>query len=334
MTAAPLLEVSGLRTEIVTARGAIRPVADVSFTLGQQETVCLVGESGSGKSLLSRSLMGVLPDGASVVAGTIRLEGEQITGARGPAARALRGGRLAFVPQDPMTAFDPLYRVGDQIIEALLAHEDIAWEAAAGRMLASLGDVGMPDPMRVARSLPGQLSGGMNQRALIAMALVTRPRVLLADEPTTALDSTVQAQVLELLKRLQDERGLAILLVTHDMGVAAAIADRILVMYGGRIVEDGATAAVFAEPRHPYTHGLIESSRASLAADRSYHWIAGAPPDLHAMPAGCAFAARCPHAREACRAELPPMRALGRTRSACVLTDAERPWLQRKETVS
>jgi peptide/nickel transport system ATP-binding protein len=224
--------------------------------------------------------------------------------------------------------------VGDQIIEGLLSHEDIGWNAAADRMLAALGDVGLPDPMRAARSLPGQLSGGMNQRALIAMALVTGPLVLIADEPTTALDSTVQAQVLELLKRIQTERGLAVLLVTHDMGVAATVADRILVMYGGRIVEDGATAAVFAEPRHPYTHGLIESSRASLAADRSYHWIAGAPPDLQAMPPGCAFAPRCPHAREECSAAVPPMRALGPTRSACVLSDDERPWLHSKETVS
>jgi oligopeptide/dipeptide ABC transporter ATP-binding protein len=174
----------------------------------------------------------------------------------------------------------------------------------------------------------------MNQRALIAMALVTGPLVLIADEPTTALDSTVQAQVLELLRRLQAERGLAVLLVTHDMGVAATIADRILVMYAGRIVEDGATAAVFAEPRHPYTHGLIESSRASLAADRSYHWIAGAPPDLHALPRGCSFAPRCPHVRDACREHVPPMRRLGRTTCACVLSDDERPWLHEKETVS
>jgi oligopeptide/dipeptide ABC transporter ATP-binding protein len=329
----PLLEVSGLRTEIDTDRGAIRPVHDVSFTLSQGETVCLVGESGSGKSLLARSLMGVLPERASVVAGTIHLGGEEITRLRGSTARKLRGGRLAFVPQEPMTAFDPLYRVGDQTIEALLAHEGISWDDAANRMLAALGDVGLPDPMRAARSLPGQLSGGMNQRALIAMALVTGPMVLIADEPTTALDSTVQAQVLELLKRLQVERGLGVLLVTHDMGVAATMADRILVMYGGRIVEDGATAAVFAEPRHPYTHGLIESSRASLAADRSYHWIAGAPPDLHAMPPGCAFAPRCPHARDACTEAVPVMRSIGRTAYACVLSDEERPWLNEKETV-
>jgi oligopeptide/dipeptide ABC transporter ATP-binding protein len=327
VTAQALLDVAGLRTEITTPRGVVTPVRDVSLTLARGETVCLVGESGSGKSMLGRSLMRVLPAGARVAAGTVTLEGADVTSMGEAGMRALRGGRIAFVPQDPMTAFDPLYRVGDQIIEGILAHRNISWSAARDRMLEVLVDVGLPDPMRVARSLPSQLSGGMNQRALIAMALAADPVLLIADEPTTALDMTVQSQVLELLARIQAERGLGVLLVTHDMGVAATLADRILVMYAGRIVEEGSARAVFAEPRHPYTQGLIASARASVALDRRYHWIGGAPPDLYDVPPGCPFAPRCDYAREACVAAVPELRPLGATRAACVLSDAERPWL-------
>jgi oligopeptide/dipeptide ABC transporter ATP-binding protein len=322
-----LLEVDALRTEIDTPRGVITPVCDVSLTLARGETICLVGESGSGKSLLGRSLMRVLPEGGRIASGTIMLEDTNVTALGEAALRSLRGARIAFVPQDPMTAFDPLFRVGDQIVEAILAHRDMRWEAAVERMLDVLADVGLPDPMRVARSLPSQLSGGMSQRALIAMALSADPAVLIADEPTTALDMTVQAQVLDLLARIQADRGLGVLFVTHDMGVAASIADRILVMYAGRIVEEGPVDAMFAAPRHPYTRGLIASSRAALALDRRYHWISGSPPDLYELPSGCSFSARCEFAREECRTAVPAMRALGRTRAACVLEDDERPWL-------
>jgi peptide/nickel transport system ATP-binding protein len=190
-----------------------------------------------------------------------------------------------------------------------------------------LGAVRLPRPERVARSLPGQLSGGMNQRALIAMALATEPAVLLADEPTTALDVTVQAQVLELLLEIQRERGLSIVLVTHDMGVAAMVSDRIAVMYAGRLVEEGDTAHLFAEPRHPYTVGLITAAREAMRPGSAYYSIPGAPPNLLALPPGCSFAPRCAHARAECAAASPPLRSFGAVRAACVLDDAERPWL-------
>jgi oligopeptide/dipeptide ABC transporter ATP-binding protein len=322
-----LLEVTGLRVEIDTPRGVVTPVRDVSLTLRAGETVCLVGESGSGKSILSRSLLRVLPPGGRVAAGTVTLEDQELTTLPEPALRRLRGARIAFVPQDPMTGFDPLYRIGDQIIETVLAHENAPWERARDRMLEGLADVGMPDPVRVARSLPSQLSGGMNQRALIAMALVSGPAILVADEPTTALDMTVQAQVLDLLARIEADRGLAVLLVTHDMGVAATVADRVLVMYAGRIVEEGPAQAVFAEPRHPYTRGLIDSAQAALEFDAPYRWIAGSPPDIHELPPGCNFAPRCPYARAECLAAPPALRPTSRTRAACVLDDDERPWL-------
>ena len=327
MSAARLLEVSRLSTEIDLPGGSIRPVDEVSFGIDQGETVCLVGESGCGKTILSRSLLMALPETARVTGGAVRLEGDDITAMSPSALRVLRGARVGVVPQDPMSAFDPLFRVGDQIVEAIRAHDDVPWQAAADRMLAALRDVGLPDPMRVARSLPSQLSGGMNQRALIAMALATNPVLLVADEPTTALDVTVQAQVLELLAHVQSDRGLAVLLITHDMGVAAMVADRILVMYAGRVVEEGPVDAVFSAPRHPYTAGLIASARASLELDRPYRWIAGAPPDLQALPPGCPFAPRCEFAREECTAGMPAMVEHGAGRAACVLSDEERSWL-------
>lgn len=326
---APVLEVGSLTTEIRLASGTIRPVADVSLTVRRGETLCLVGESGSGKSLLALSVMRVLPPAARIVGGSVRLDGRELTTLSDAEMRTVRGHRIAIVPQDPMTAFDPLYTVGDQIVETVTAHLPLAKGAATERMLTALAQVHLPDPERVARSLPSRLSGGMNQRALIAMALAVEPSVLLADEPTTALDVTVQAQVLELLEAIQAERGLAILLITHDMGVAAMVADDVAVMYAGRIVEHGPTRALFARPRHPYTKGLIDTARGSGAAGHSS--IPGAPPNLEALPEGCPFGPRCAHVRDACRREVPPLHELGEMRAACVLEDAERPWLERGE---
>lgn len=322
-----MLAISSLTTEIESERGTIRPVADVSLSARRGETLCLVGESGSGKSMLAVSVMRVLPAGARITAGSVRLGAIELTTLPERSMRAVRGHEIAIVPQDPMTAFDPLLTIGVQIIEAIRTHLDVPKADARSRMLDVLEQVRLPNPPRVARSLPSQLSGGMNQRALIAMALATEPVVLLADEPTTALDVTVQAQVLELLEEIQAARGLAIVLITHDMGVAAAVADDVAVMYGGRIVEHGPTRAIFEEPRHPYTVGLIEAARESFSAGSSFRSIPGAPPNLLALPPGCAFAPRCAYVRDECSAQIPELRHFGQVHAACVLDDTERPWL-------
>jgi peptide/nickel transport system ATP-binding protein len=323
----PVLTVSSLTTEIKSEQGTIRPVADVSFSVRRGQTLCLVGESGSGKSMLAFSVMRVLPFGARLVGGSVRLGAVELTALPESSMRAVRGHEIAIVPQDPMTAFDPLLTIGVQIVESIRVHVDLPKAQARSRMLDVLEQVRLPNPHRVAASLPSKLSGGMNQRALIAMALATEPVVLLADEPTTALDVTVQAQVLELLEEIQAARGLAIVLITHDMGVAAAVADDVAVMYGGRIVEYGATRAIFDEPRHPYTIGLIEAARESFTAGTAFRSIPGAPPNLLALPPGCAFEPRCSYARDECSKGVPELRNFGDVRAACVLDDAERPWL-------
>jgi oligopeptide/dipeptide ABC transporter ATP-binding protein len=283
--------------------------------------------------MLALSVMRVLPAGARVASGTILLEGTDLVALSQREMRSVRGRDIAIVPQDPMTAFDPLLTVGSQIIESIQTHLNVAKEQARSRMLDALDQVHLPNPKRVARALPSQLSGGMNQRALIAMALATEPRVLLADEPTTALDVTVQAQVLELLAELQRERGLAIVLITHDMGVAAAVADEVAVMYAGRIVEQGSMRAIFHEPRHPYTVGLIAAARESYLPGTAFRSIPGAPPNLHALPPGCAFAPRCGFARSACNAAPPPLRQFATVTAACILEDGERPWLTKRAPV-
>jgi oligopeptide/dipeptide ABC transporter ATP-binding protein len=300
----------------------------VSFKVDRGETLALVGESGSGKSMLALSIMRVLPPKARVSLGTVLLNGTDLTSASEHEMREIRGHRVAMVPQDPMTAFDPLLTVGDQIIESIQAHDSRAPQAARERMLLLLEQVRLPDPHRVAKALTSQLSGGMNQRALIAMALATSPYVLLADEPTTALDVTVQAQVLELLKDLQRQRGLAVLLITHDMGVAAMAADRIAVMYAGRIVEEGRTGAIFQQARHPYTVGLMQAASAGRSSDGRHASIPGSPPNLLSLPPGCAFAPRCLYARPPCETGVPALRSFQEVRAACVLEDLERPWLR------
>lgn len=323
-----LLELSELTTDIVLEQGTIRPVSGVSLTVRRHETLCLVGESGSGKSMLALSIMRVLPPGAQLVGGSVRLDGRELTTLSEREMRSVRGGRIAIVPQDPMTAFDPLLSVGEQIVEAIRVHSDHDEGTAEKIMLSSLEQVRLPSPARVARALPSQLSGGMNQRALIAMALATEPLILLADEPTTALDVTVQAQVLELLGEIQAARGLAVVLITHDMGVAAMVADTIAVMYAGRVIEHGPTRTLFERPRHPYTVGLIQAARESFSPG-SFPSIPGSPPNLLTLGDGCSFAPRCPYVRDSCRVEVPALRGFGdANRAACVLEDAQRPWLQ------
>jgi oligopeptide/dipeptide ABC transporter ATP-binding protein len=322
-----VLDISDLTTEIETAAGPIYPVARVSLTVRRGQTLCLVGESGSGKSMLALSVMRVLPAGARISAGSISLAGSVISALGEREIRAVRGRDVGIVPQDPMTAFDPLLKVGVQIVESIRTHLKLSKQEARERMLRTLDQVHLPNPERVARALPSQLSGGMNQRALIAMALATEPKLILADEPTTALDVTVQAQVLELLRELQKARGLAIVLITHDMGVAAAVADVVAVMYAGKIVEQGPKHAIFNEPRHPYTVGLIAAARESFLPGTTFRSIPGAPPNLHALPTGCAFAPRCSFARAECVQDQPALRPFSDLSAACILEDDDRPWL-------
>jgi peptide/nickel transport system ATP-binding protein len=271
--------------------------------------------------------MRVLPHGARVTGGRVILDGRDLTALSDEEMRQVRSHRIAIVPQDPMTAFDPLLSVGDQIAETIRAHEAVSSKAARARAVLMLDQVRLPDPERVARSIPSQLSGGMNQRALIAMALATNPVVLIADEPTTALDVTVQAQMLELLRELKEARGLAVLLVTHDMGVAGMVADRVAVMYAGRVVEVGPTRALFRRPRHPYTVALSQAVANVPSGRPGGSAIPGAPPNLLELPRGCAFAPRCAYVREECVVAVPKLRDFGETKARCVLDDRERPWL-------
>ncbi|MEW9547389.1 dipeptide/oligopeptide/nickel ABC transporter permease/ATP-binding protein [Nonomuraea sp. NPDC050783] len=304
-----LLQAEELRTHFVTPRGLVRAVDGVSFTLERGRTLAVVGESGSGKSMLIRSILGLLP-GTAVRGGTVYLSGDDLT-ARSPAEmRSVLGPRLGTVFQDPMTALNPVRTVGTQVAEPLRVHLRMgrrqAREAAA-RLLAS---VGIPDPARVLRRYPHQLSGGMRQRVTIAMALSCGPDVLFADEPTTALDVTIQDQVLRLLHRLREERDMAVVLVSHDLSVVARWADEVIVMYAGRVVERGPAAEVFARPRMPYTEALLQAApRLTGPAHHRLRVIPGRPPDLADPPAGCAFAPRCGYARERCAAEAPPLLA-------------------------
>jgi oligopeptide/dipeptide ABC transporter ATP-binding protein len=324
-----ILEVDGLTTRIALRDTGITPVNRVSVSVGRGETLCIVGESGSGKSMLALSIMRVLPPGARIVEGRVVLEGQDLARLPDDAMRRIRGHRISMILQDPMTAFDPLLSIGAQIVEAIQAHERIPEGRARERVLELLAQVRLPDPARVARAIPSQLSGGMNQRALIAMALATDPIVLIADEPTTALDVTIQAQVLELLRELQTSRGLAVMLITHDMGVAAMVGKRIAVMYAGRVVESGPIDTIFRRPRHPYSLGLIEAAQDEGEGGAGHISIPGAPPDLRALSSGCAFAPRCAYARAECSAAVPAFRnPEAEVLVACVLDDAERPWLQ------
>jgi oligopeptide/dipeptide ABC transporter ATP-binding protein len=306
-----LLEVERLTT-VVRARGREVPVVrEVSFTLQPGEALGIVGETGSGKTLTALSLMGLLPDGARVAGGSVRLDGRDLLALPERERRQVRGTELAMVYQDPSTALNPLMRVGEQVAEALRAH-GASREQAARRALEALAEVGLPNPARVARAWPHQLSGGMRQRAMIAVALACRPKLLLADEPTTALDVTVQQQILALVDRLRAETGLAVVWITHDLGVVARIARRVLVMYAGRAVELGPTAALFASPQHPYSAGLLASIPPARGRERPpLRQIGGTPPDPASLPRGCPFHPRCRQRVDRCLAEDPPLTERG-----------------------
>ena len=316
---APLLEVQGLRTVFATDDGDVAVLEDVGFTVHAGQTLAIVGESGCGKSVTSLSIMGLLPKPhGRIDAGSIRFEGRELVGMPEREMQDLRGNDIAMIFQEPMTSLNPAFTVGDQIMEGLVRHRGLSKAQAREQALEMLRKVRIPAPEQRLNEYPHKLSGGMRQRVMIAMALACDPRLLIADEPTTALDVTIQAQILELMRNLQQETGTAIVLITHDLGVVAEVADEVVVMYAGRIVERAPVAALFDQPQHPYTVGLLGSiPRLDVECERLAA-IDGQVPPPNQRPVGCGFADRCPFVDAACRASLPPLRDLGQGHaSAC-----------------
>ena len=320
---AALAEVDDLNVRFVTREATVHAVNGVSFTVQAGEVLCILGESGSGKSVTLRALMRLLPPRRTRIEGAIRVEGHDVLAMRPRALRDLRGGLVSMIFQEPMTALDPVYTVGRQIGETVRRHTGCNRSAARQRALELLELVRIPSAERRLDAYPHELSGGLRQRAMIAMALSCNPRLLLADEPTTALDATVQVQVLILLRRLQRELGMGMIFVTHDLGVAAEIADTIAVMYAGRIVESGPVAQVLSAPAHPYTAGLLASTVHGELGDRDIAAIPGSPPDLRRLPPGCSFAPRCVRRTAECRSAVPEPRIPAPGRMAACLAVAE-----------
>jgi peptide/nickel transport system ATP-binding protein/oligopeptide transport system ATP-binding protein len=320
MTAQPLLSVRNLRTVFGTMQGDVTAVDDVSFDVSPGEVLGIVGESGSGKSVTALSIMGLLPQPPGRVAGgEILFQGRDLLKMPKSELRQLRGSAIGMIFQEPMTSLNPVFTIGDQITETIRVHERIGAAAARTRGIEMLARVGIPSPERRIDDFPHQLSGGMRQRVMIAMALSCSPQLLLADEPTTALDVTIQAQILDLLRDLQRELGMAIVIITHNMGVIAEFADRVAVMYAGRIAEEGTVDRIFDAPSHPYTAGLLSSTPDMLAEVPRLRTIPGALPSLYELPPGCRFAPRCARRIEACDGGRPAMQDLAPGhRAACI----------------
>jgi peptide/nickel transport system ATP-binding protein len=320
MSAAPseeiVLDVKGLQTVFFTNSGLFKAVDDVSFTVRRGETLAIVGESGCGKSVTALSIMRLVPEPPGrIVGGSIALEGSDLLALDEAAMRAIRGNRISMIFQEPMTSLNPVMRIGDQITEAVRLHRTITRQDAWKQAVEMLRLVRIPEPARRALEYPHQLSGGMRQRAMIAMALACRPALLIADEPTTALDVTIQAQILALVLDLQKELGMGLILITHDLGVVAQTAQRVIVMYAGRKVEEADVEDLFAHPKHPYTRGLMASIPAvpasGTAANARLTEIPGMVPSLANLPVGCAFAPRCGLAVARCREQAPPLQSWG-----------------------
>ncbi len=305
-----LLDVQHLTTEFRTRRGVVQAVRDVSFSIEKGEILALVGESGSGKSVTSLSIMGLLSSNGRISSGRILFNGEDLLTKSEHALRRIRGNNMSMIFQEPMTSLNPIFTVGDQIMESIQLHTKLTKKQAQEKMLHLLDLVGIPNPSKRVKDYPHQLSGGMRQRIMIAIAMACEPQLLIADEPTTALDVTIQAQILDLIYRMREQFNISVLLITHDLGVVAEAADRVAVMYCGRIVEDGKTADILSSPYHPYTLGLLKSiPRLDDNADRLY-MIPGMVPPPEEVPPYCAFADRCSRAQDACRQGLPPFIAL------------------------
>jgi oligopeptide/dipeptide ABC transporter ATP-binding protein len=304
----PLLAVDDLRVHLFTSRGVVRAVDGIGFSLPAGASLGIVGESGCGKTMTALALMRLIPSPpARIVSGRIMFDGEDVVTLDDARLRALRGDAMAMIYQDPMTTLNPVFSVGEQIAEAVRLHRDASRTAALERAVEMLELVGIPDPARCAASYPHQLSGGMRQRAVIGMALACHPKLLIADEPTTALDVTIQAQILDLMRRLQQELGTAIILITHDLGVIADLVDTVVVMYAGKVVERAPVEKLFAAPRHPYTQGLLRSVPSLDTREHRMRTIDGTVPSAFAMPQGCRFHPRCALVRDICRNEEPPV---------------------------
>ncbi len=328
---APLLEVDGLSVVFPTLDGPVRAVSDLSYSLRRGETLGIVGESGSGKSVSSLAVMGLLNPKRTLLEGRILLNGRDLLKLSQAQLRDVRGKDIAMIFQDPFACLHPMYRVGDQIAEAVTAHEDVSRAAARRRAVELLGQIGIPNAKDRARDYPHQFSGGMRQRAMIAMALVNNPSVLIADEPTTALDVTVQAQIIELIDRIKREFEIGVILITHDLGVVSETADNVLVMYAGRPLERAATRDLFAAPQHPYTWGLLQSMPTIERRLEQLMPIEGAPPSLISPPSGCPFNPRCAYRFAECVVELPAERQVpGGHVDRCLLTPERKhaEWLR------
>ncbi len=315
----PVLSVRDLTVEIPTRRGVLKPVDGVSFDIAAGEILGVVGESGAGKSMTGAAVIGLIDPPGRIGGGQVLLNGERVDDLPPEEMRRVRGRRIGMVFQDPLTSLNPLIPIGEQLAETILTHLKVSPEEARRRALASLEEVGIPAAARRIDSFPHEFSGGMRQRVVIALALAAEPDLVIADEPTTALDVSVQAQITALLKRLCRERGTAVMLITHDMGVIAETADRVAVLYAGRLAEIGPVRTVVAAPRHPYTEGLMASTPSAVAPGERLRQIPGAMPRLDAIPAGCAFHPRCPKAFDRCLRETPPPLPVEDGAAACWL---------------
>ncbi len=314
----PILDIAGLTVRFRTERGAFAAVDGLDLSVTRGEFVGIVGESGSGKSVTARAIMGLVRPPGRIAGGSIRFDGEELVGRTDAELQRLRGKRMAMIFQEPMSSLNPVFTVGEQIAEVVRLHDGLSRAAAWARAEEMLARVGIPAPAERARSYPHQLSGGMRQRVMIAMALACDPELLIADEPTTALDVTIQAQILDLLHRLRDELRLTVLLITHDLGVIAEQADRVVVMYAGRVIEEAPTGPLFARPLHPYTRGLLDSIPELDRSVDELPAIEGMVPAPLALPPGCRFAPRCRFADPGCDAVDPPLRAVATRRTACL----------------
>ena len=316
MPDAPLVSIQDMHLRFTGSR-PLHAVNGINLELGRGEVLGLLGESGSGKSATLRALLRLYPQRSASTTGSIQIDGQDVLALQGRALAQYRGGSVSMVFQEPGVAFDPVYTIGQQIVQTIRAHSAISAQAAAAEALQMLERVQIPQAARRFHAYPHELSGGMRQRAMIALALSCKPKLLLADEPTTALDATVQIQVLLLLRELQQEMGMSVIFVTHDIGAAVEVADRIAVMYAGRIVEQGAVADIVERPLHPYTAGLLASTVGPQDKGRPLKAVPGAPPDMADPPGGCAFAPRCSHASDVCRLETPPVEPVQGRQVAC-----------------